>query len=113
MKNLGKLVFVLSIFLMVGCSKDMESRLPGTWDFSQTYSYSNQSMTVSGSITFNEDGTGTVTPSGSSTMDFEWTSNEDKSITIDGESFTNTKNKRKEQEFTNSTGDEFLSLTKD
>ena len=53
MKNLGKLVFVLSIFLMVGCSKDMESRLPGTWDFSQTYSYSNQSMTVSGSITFN------------------------------------------------------------
>ena len=66
-----------------------------------------------GSITFNEDGTGTVTPSGFSTQDFEWTSNEDKSITIDGESFTNTKNKRKEQEFTNSTGDEFLSLTKD
>ena len=52
MKNLGKLALVLSIFLMVGCSKDMDSRLPGTWDFVMVTSFSGASTEQKGSMTF-------------------------------------------------------------
>ena len=117
MKNLGKLALVLSIFLMVGCSKDMESRLPGTWDFVMVTSVSGSSTEQKGSMTFNDDGSGSLTPLGGQEQAFQWTSNADTGFTLTLNSavdvYTNTKNKKKEQEFNNSTGQVVLSLTQD
>lgn len=119
MKNLGKLVLVLSIFLMVGCSKDTESkdmasRLPGTWNFVEvtTIQSSSQSSSQSGLITFKTDGSGTLTVSGNQEQSIVWTSNADKSLTISGDVWTNTKNEEKSQEFINVSGDKVLSLNK-
>lgn len=51
MKNLKltTIVFALCLFVMSSCSKDAEGSLPGTWNTSD-----------GGTITFNEDGTGTT-----------------------------------------------------
>lgn len=117
MKNLGKLALVLSIFLMVGCSKDMDSRLPGTWDFVMVTSVGSSSTEQKGSMTFNDDGSGKLIPDGSQEQAFEWTSNADKGFTqtVGGnvQVYTNIKNEKKKQEFNNATGQVALSLTKD
>ena len=113
MKNLGKLVLVFSMFLLVGCSKDMESRLPGTWDFTTVYSVSGQTANITGSVTFNDDGTGSYTPTGLPTQAIVWTSKDDESITINGDTYNNTTNKRKEQVFVSEGGNETMTLTQD
>lgn len=110
MKNLGKLALLFSMFLLVGCSKDMESRLPGTWDLTVVVSYSGLSDTTTGSITFNDDGTGSITETGGSAEAIIWTSKDDESITINGELLKNTKNKRKEQVFENVSGNTVYTL---
>ncbi len=113
MKNLGKLALVFSMFLLVGCSKDMESRLPGTWDYSTVVTFSGMSTTSTGSMTFNDNGTGSATQTGSTATAFEWTSKDDESITLNGEVLTNTKNKRKEQVFENAAGSSVMTLKQD
>lgn len=118
MKNLGKLALVLSIFLMVGCSKDnesedMASRLPGTWNYVMELTIiGGPSSSQYGSITFTTGGSGTLTPLGGQEQVIVWTSNEDKSFTLDGDTWTNTKNEEKSQEFINGAGDTVLSLSK-
>ena len=100
---------------MVGCSKDMDSRLPGTWDFVMVTSFSGASTEQKGSMTFNDDGSGKLIPDGGQEQAFEWTANADKGFTLNiGGSvdvYTNTKNEKKKQEFNNATGQVVLSLT--
>ena len=103
MKKIAILFSIFSIILITSCTKELEDRLPGTWDFSSSYKYAEMTETITGLITFNEDGTGTLTTDCDGcdgTSSFTWTSNSEGDLIIDGdETYTNEVNKKKEQVF--------------
>ena len=123
MKKIAILFSIFSIILITSCTKKLENRLPGTWDFSRSYKYAEITTdTWTGSITFNEDGTGTETidcDSCDATDSFTWTSTSGEYLQFNGDdTYTNEVNKKTEQvfkiivEYGGNTSERELRLTK-
>lgn len=94
MKKLRIIPLVLFVFsiTLTSCKKEVEDRLPGEWNITLTETTtlpSPDSDINTGTMTFNEDGTGilSITDDEPSSTSFEWYSNgEDKvAIIIDNE----------------------------
>ena len=84
-------VFILTLFLVFAAACTPEQIMPkgkGTWSYTTTTKVVNSvtgtfNGTSSGDITFNDDGSGTTTPSGGSASTFTWAYNaSDKKMTI-------------------------------
>ncbi len=100
-----------AVVLMSSCSKDLETRLEGTWNvdrvtFTNSFEPSlNYDITNDGTIEFKSDGTGKSTNKNGETSTFTWSASDDKvTFTPQGEStivFDVETNKRKEQVWVN------------
>lgn len=115
MKKILFLFSVVSSFLFTACSKDVEDRLPGTWNFETTHVDPKETVFSKGTMTFNEDGSGFEESDGD-TENFTWKIDESsKLIFNEFFSFTNEVNEKDKQVFSgdNLNDAEFtLTLTK-
>ena len=102
MKNLKFLPIVFIAFFaltLTSCKKDTEDRLPGdAWSMNYSVAGGDESYSGTGSVTFNEDGTGTSTFEGY-TSAFSWTATET-TITFIGEVYQIETNDKSKQVFT-------------
>lgn len=126
--KLGLIVSVVAL-MFTSCSNDVEDRLPGTWNavVVQTLSVQSYTTTLTGSMTFNEDGTGTSTFENDPDSDsFTWTLDDDGNLSMedgdwginDNMKLSNDTNEEEKQVFSGSTSipnvpaDWLLTLTK-
>lgn len=77
MKSFGLLFIAVTSLFLTSCTKDLDSRLVGTWDSSIDVSFFGISETTSGTMTFNENNSGTFTSTDGSEP-FTWTASDDK-----------------------------------
>lgn len=118
MKKLGLFFAIVSSLLLTSCSKDVEDNLPGTWNATVTQTVLTQSISFSGTMTFNEDGTGSSVLDGDSDT-FTWSLNDEEELTIDNDlTLGNDTNEEEKQVFSGTqvdggvSYDVLLSLTK-
>lgn len=78
MKNVLRIAFLSTAVVLASCSKDVEKRIDGDWDYDSVTEVkmtspldSTYSESSSGTITFNEDGTGKITE-GDESDNFNW-----------------------------------------